>query len=200
MREFLLSFLVSRHNFSLIAFIVFVDFDNYISLIHCLFGREVYYQKLFSCFKKRAKLDFRSTIYVFFRFGSASSLLAAAKEKFPVFKKLEEIEKPPVIDGDNEAENQDEEKISLVEQFRRIFFMPLVPELEVEEEDEHQSPEVSEFLKQKHLVKFLEDAVQFASIFEHALPVVCTLLGSKQVTQPKCIQINSGDLNNQSVL
>jgi hypothetical protein len=44
-----------------------------------------------------------------------------------------------------------------------------------------QNPELSEYLKQKHLVNFLQEAVQFASIFDQALPVVCTLLGSKQV-------------------
>ena len=44
-----------------------------------------------------------------------------------------------------------------------------------------QNPELSEYLKQKHLVTFLQEAVQFASIFDQALPVVCTLLGSKQV-------------------
>ena len=95
---------------------------------------------------------------------------------------MEEIEKPPVIDTDEAVnEEEEEEKISIVEQFRRIFFMPLVPEIEPEEADANLSPEITEFLKQKHLVTFLEDAVLFASLFDQALPVVCTLLGSKQV-------------------
>jgi hypothetical protein len=95
---------------------------------------------------------------------------------------LEEVEKNPVIDGDSaESEDEEEEKISIVEQFRRIFFMPLAPELEPVEEDANLSPEMNEFVKQKHLVTFLQDAVEFASIFDQALPVVCTLLGSKQV-------------------
>ncbi len=69
------------------------------------------------------------------RFGCAISLLAAAKEKFPVFKKLAEVEKPaPTEDDDEEDEEEEEEEetILLVEQFRRIFFMPLVLEMDIE--------------------------------------------------------------------
>ena len=106
-------------------------------------------------------------------------MLAAAKEKFPIFKKLEEPEK--VEDGDNE----DEEEISLEEQLRRIFFMPLVPDIETGIE-ETQNPGLSDFVKQQMVVNFLQEAVEFASIFDEALPVVCQLLGSKQVPPQFC--------------
>ena len=109
------------------------------------------------------------------KFGSATSLLAAAKDKFPIFKKLEEAEK--VEGGGNDGE---EDEISLEEQFRQIFFMPLVPEIEAGIE-ETQNPGLSDFVKQQMVVNFLQEAVEFASIFDEALPVVCQLLGSKQV-------------------
>jgi hypothetical protein len=68
------------------------------------------------------------------RFGCAISLLAAAKEKFPVFKKLAEVEKPAPTEDDEEEDEEEEEEttIPLVEQFRRIFFMPLVLEMDIE--------------------------------------------------------------------
>jgi len=66
------------------------------------------------------------------RFGSATSLLAEAKEKFPVFKKLEETDKDDDEEEEDEEveEGEEAEKNSLEEQFRRIFFMPLFLEIE----------------------------------------------------------------------
>ena len=109
------------------------------------------------------------------RFGSAISLLSEAKEKFPVFKKLEEIEK-----NEEEDEEVEDDKISLEEQFKKIFFMPLVPEIETGIEDS-QNPMLSDFVKQQMLVNFLQEAVHYAAIFDEALPIVVMLLGSKQV-------------------
>ena len=62
--------------------------------------------------------------------------------------------------------------------------MPLVPEPNAAE-DATQDAELSEFVQQQRLVNFLQEAVEFASIFDQALPVVCTLLGSKQVWNDK---------------
>jgi condensin complex subunit 1 len=97
------------------------------------------------------------------KFGPAITLLQAAKDEFPVFKNLE------VADEDLQA------------QLRTIFFMPLFREIAISAEEAN--GEVSdEAKKQQILVNYYKDSMNFATVLNEALPTVCTLLGSKQVS------------------
>lgn len=100
----------------------------------------------------------------------ALSLLEAAKTEFPVFKNLE-----------NEGKNE------VVEQLRTIFFMPLFRETAAAEEAEKAkekavTEENEELKKQTFLVNYLKDSLAFTVTLNEALPTVCTLLGSKQIS------------------
>lgn len=103
------------------------------------------------------------------KFAQALSLLKQAKESFPqVFKILE-----------------NDQKNSLNDQLRTIFFMPLFRE--VAEKDEQEKPENvaetnEELKRQIFVVEYLKDSLNFATILNEALPVICTLLGSKQIS------------------
>ena len=99
----------------------------------------------------------------------ALSLLEAAKAEFPVFKNLE-----------NEGQNE------VIEQLRTIYFMPLFREtaaaMEAEKAKEKASEENEELKKQTFLVNYLKDSLAFTVTLNEALPTVCTLLGSKQIS------------------
>merc|ERR1712223_292510 len=99
------------------------------------------------------------------KFGPAISLLNEAKKAFPVFEKLE-----------NEGED-------ISSQLRTIFYMPLfrdVAEKDEQEKQENVDEETEEVKKQTMIVNYLKDSLNFATALNEALPVVCTLLGSKQ--------------------
>ena len=57
--------------------------------------------------------------------------------------------------------------------------MPLTERNESATQEQSQN---SELTKQEFLVNYLKDSVNFAGMIDMALPVVCKLLGSKQVT------------------
>lgn len=103
-----------------------------------------------------------------YKFGPAISLLNEAKEHFPVFKNLESI---------------DEDETSTVTQLRTIFFMPLFRDVVMEEEEKVDPQDESEEVKkQSMLVNYLKDCFLFATTMNEALPTICTLLGSKQIS------------------
>ena len=95
--------------------------------------------------------------------------MEAAKAEFPVFKNLE-----------NEGQNE------VIEQLRTIYFMPLFREtaaaMEAEKAKEKASEENEELKKQTFLVNYLKDSLAFTVTLNEALPTVCTLLGSKQIS------------------
>ena len=102
----------------------------------------------------------------------ALSLLEAAKAEFPVFKNLE-----------NEGQNE------VIEQLRTIYFMPLFRETAAAMEAEKAKEKVNEeegenedLKKQTFLVNYLKDSLAFTVTLNEALPTVCTLLGSKQIS------------------
>ena len=104
-----------------------------------------------------------------YKLTQALSLLEAAKAEFPVFKNLE-----------NEGQNE------VIEQLRTIYFMPLFREtaaaMEAEKAKEKASEENEELKKQTFLVNYLKDSLAFTVTLNEALPTVCTLLGSKQIS------------------
>ena len=100
------------------------------------------------------------------KFGQAISLLEEAKETFPVFKNLDAI-----------ADNQ--ENISA--QLRTIYFMPLFREMARVEENEKEDENNAELEQQKFLVNYYKDSLNFATALNEALPIICLLLGSKQI-------------------
>ena len=111
------------------------------------------------------------------KYGPALSLFEAAKKTFPIFQKLEK--QAARIEGE-ESENDESDENPLTDQLRTIFFMPLTEPVQGEsQEDQSQNSELN---KQQFLVNYLKDSVNFASMIDEALPVVCKLLGSKQVT------------------
>ena len=117
------------------------------------------------------------------KFGFAVSLYEEAKKTFPIFKKLEK--KNPEVVGEEEETEEDEQSVDpLVEQLRTIFFIPLAePASQVSNsQGEGDASQNSELTKQQFLVTYLKDSVNFAGMINEALPVVCKLLGSKQVT------------------
>lgn len=103
------------------------------------------------------------------KFSQALSLLSQAKNQFPIFKKLE---------------NEDDEQTSMTDQLRAIFFMPLFREmaLEADKEAEEENEMSDELKRQSFMVDYLKDSLNFASALNEALPVICTLLGSKQIS------------------
>ncbi len=128
------------------------------------------------------------------KFGAALSLLTQAKEAFPIFKKLESVAKGQ--EGDHEKDNnegdddeddqkveeeEDGENASLYKQLRTIFFLPLTEEAPVQEDPASQVVD-DEITRQDMLVTYLKDSLNFATELNEALPTVCTLLGSKQVS------------------
>ena len=112
------------------------------------------------------------------KYGFAISLFEAAKKTFPIFQKLNKPI-PSEADKIDQGEEQDETDTT-IDQLRTIFFMPLTePTVVQSQEDQSQNNELT---KQLFLVNYLKDSVNFASMIDKALPVVCKLLGSKQVT------------------
>lgn len=102
------------------------------------------------------------------RFAQAISLLeeAKTKEEFSVFKNLER-------DGN----------VDIIGQLQTIFFMPLFRETaQVEEDPAHEAHENAELEKQKFLVNYLKDSMNFITGLNEALPTICTLLGSKSAS------------------
>ena len=80
-----------------------------------------------------------------------------------------------------------EELDPIVAQLKTIFFLPLPlsPSADdsVASQDSTQGGGPNdELAKQTFLVNYLRDSVRFASMLNEALPVVCMLLGSKQIT------------------
>ena len=78
----------------------------------------------------------------------------------------------------------------IVAQLKTIFFLPL-PDLSssggadesvASSQDSTQGGANDELARQTFLVDYLRDSVRFASKLNEALPVVCMLLGSKQIT------------------
>ena len=97
----------------------------------------------------------------------AISLLEEAKEAFPVFKNLE----------GGEIEH------TLSAQLRTIFFMPLFREVaQAEEENNEDKEQNAELDQQKFLVNYYKESLNFAVALNEALPIICTLLGSKSIT------------------
>ena len=101
------------------------------------------------------------------KFGQAISLLEEAKETFPVFKNLDAI-----------ADNQD----NISAQLRTIYFMPLFREMARVEENEKEDENNAELEQQKFLVNYYKDSLNFATALNEALPIICLLLGSKQIS------------------
>ena len=102
------------------------------------------------------------------RFAQAISLLeeAKTKEEFAVFKNLER-------DGN----------VDITGQLQTIFFMPLFRETaQVEDDQENEEQINAEVEKQKFLVNYLKDSMNFITGLNEALPTICTLLGSKQIS------------------
>ena len=97
--------------------------------------------------------------------------------RIAIFQKLEK--QAARIEGE-ESETEEHDENPLTDQLRTIFFMPLTEPVQGEsQEDQSQNSELN---KQQFLVTYLKDSVNFASMIDEALPVVCKLLGSKQVT------------------
>ena len=109
------------------------------------------------------------------KYGSAISLFNAAKLAFPVFQKLD---KPKSNEGE-EIEEELQSENPTIEQLRILFFMPLTER--AEENPSQDQSQSSELTKQQFLVGYLKDSVNFAGMINKALPVVCKLLGSKQI-------------------
>ena len=101
------------------------------------------------------------------RFAQAISLLeeAKTKEEFAVFKNLER-------DG----------SANITTQLQTIFFMPLFRETAQIEDDQENEEQNAEVEKQKFLVNYLKDSMNFITGLNEALPTICTLLGSKQIS------------------
>lgn len=109
------------------------------------------------------------------KYGHALSLYDNAKKAFPIFQKLEK----QLAEGDDGEEEEINENNPILDQLRTIFFMPLTEKPESLSQEQSQNNELS---KQEFLVNYLKDSVDFAGMIDKALPVVCKLLGSKQVT------------------
>lgn len=107
------------------------------------------------------------------KYGHALSLFNNAKKTFPIFQKLEKQI------GEDDGDEHTNENNPMVDQLRTIFFMPLTERNESATQEQSQN---SELTKQEFLVNYLKDSVNFAGMIDMALPVVCKLLGSKQVT------------------
>ena len=112
------------------------------------------------------------------KYGCAISLFDAAKKAFPIFQKLEDINGPE--EEELETEEPQKKLNPVIEQLRTIFFMPLTENPQRESQDDQSQN--NELTKQQFLVNYLKDSVSFANMINKALPVVCKLLGSKQVT------------------
>ncbi len=102
------------------------------------------------------------------KFAQAISLLEEAKKEFPVFAIL--------------AENDADTK----EQLQTVFFMPMFREVAGQENKDSEEPvdekESEDLKKQIFVVDYLKDSLNFASTLNEALPVISTLLGSKQIS------------------
>ena len=110
------------------------------------------------------------------KYGHALSLYDNAKKAFPIFQKLD---KKVVEENERDEEEQEYENNPTIDQLRTIFFMPLTESNDNMTADQSQNNELT---KQEFLVNYLKDSVNFAGMIDKALPVVCKLLGSKQVT------------------
>ena len=100
------------------------------------------------------------------KLSHAISLLEEAKEAFPVFKNLEGGEIQHTISA----------------QLRTIFFMPLFREVAQAEEEDNDKESNAELDQQKFLVNYYKDSLNFAVAVNEAVPVICTLLGSKSIS------------------
>ena len=59
--------------------------------------------------------------------------------------------------------------------------MPLFREMARVEENEKEDENNAELEQQKFLVNYYKDSLNFATALNEALPIICLLLGSKQI-------------------
>ncbi|CAL4065931.1 unnamed protein product, partial [Meganyctiphanes norvegica] len=140
------------------------------------------------------------------KFVRATKLLRAAFEVFdgsPVFQTTEDQMNPKIYEDETDDE-LNEEQIKYLVILERIFLSSKAMEQKKQgeedndegdkkdkqqeeeanqkEADPEENKEKEEVTKQKMLVNYLKDSVAFSQVIHNALPIVCQMLASKQVS------------------